>query len=86
MYYIATAPLHFERNIADIALKGVTIVCEIFIRKNSITMKFNYFIYLKHTTNTTEFILGFIRFYVPCSSTLIMEEYEMLSCVRGYHE
>ena len=38
-----------------------------------------------HTTNTTEFILGFIRFYVPCSSTL-MEEYEMLSGVREYHE
>ena len=37
-----------------------------------------------HTTNTTEFILGFIRFYVLCSSTLIMEEYD--SCVRGYNE
>ena len=38
-----------------------------------------------HTTNTTEFI----RFHVPCSSTLIMEEYEILtvaSCVHGYHE
>ena len=39
-----------------------------------------------HTTNTIEFILEFIRFYVPCSSTLIMEEYETLSCVCGYHE
>ena len=42
---------------------------------------FNYFIYLMHTTNTTEFILGFIRFYVLCLSTLITEKYEMLSYV-----
>ena len=39
-----------------------------------------------HTANTTEFIPGFITFYIPCSSTLIIEEYEMLSCVRGYNE
>ena len=38
-----------------------------------------------HATNA-KFILGFIRFYVPCSSTLIMEEYKTLSCVHGYHE
>ena len=46
-------------------------------------MKLNCFIYLTHTTNTTEFILRLIRFYVPCLSTLIMEEYETLSCVDG---
>ena len=40
-----------------------------------------------HTTNTTtEFILGFVRFYILCSGTLIMEEYETLSCACGYHE
>ena len=47
-------------------------------------MKLNYFIYLKLTINATGFILGFIRFYIPCSSTLIMEEYDTLSCIRGY--
>ena len=51
----------------------------------AVNHKLNY-IYLMHTTNTTEFIFGFIRFYVPCSSTLIMEEYKTLSCVHGYHE
>ena len=49
-------------------------------------MKLNYFIHLTHTTNTIEVILGFIRFYVPCSSALMMEEYETLSCVRRYHD
>ena len=49
-------------------------------------MKVNYFIYLMHTTNTTKFILGFYQILRSVLEYLIMEEYETLSCVRGYHE
>ena len=39
-----------------------------------------------HTTNTADLILRFIRFYIPCLSTLVMKEYETLGCVCVYHE
>ena len=45
----------------------------------AVNHKFNYFIYLTHTTNTT-------GFYYILRSYLIMEEYKTLSCVHGYHD